>query len=122
MKYLNKQTTYAKVFSWRIHWLYCDLSHSEELKNLTSSESSIQNAIALLNKNSQNFNRLIWEIETILDCYSEDVLEELKTMEEYIRYKDEYQFFANRIIEFTQQNMENNLKTIREQLTNNSIN
>lgn len=118
MKYLNKQTTYAEILSWKLHWLYCDLSHSEEQRNLNNKEYSINEAIQLLKRSRQNFNRLLWEIKTIVDSDSEqDILYELKDTEKYIQYVTEYNFIVNRIIEIYKQNQDNSLKSLVENIT-----
>jgi hypothetical protein len=119
MRYLNKQTTYAEILSWKLHWLYCDLSHSKEKENLSQKENSINDAIQLLHRSKQNFNRLLWDIKTIVDADSEqDILAELKGTEKYIKYENEYNSIVGKILKLYRKNQDSHFKVLVETLTN----
>ena len=113
MNYLDKTITIKSIIEWKLHWLYCDIAHSKEKENLTQKESSINAAIQLLQQSHNKFYTLLWEMKIIADAdCRQDIQNELKSLEKYIQYENEYNALRGKILELYRKSQDTQFKVV----------
>lgn len=116
--YLEGRTTYKEVFEWKLHWLYCDLLHTEVKCTMAS---GAENMFQFLNENNWKFQRLVHDFAVMVgfDIYESDLLKEIYLLEKYKVYEDKFLEMMQNAIAIDKKISELLLKNKFEKCTNN---